>query len=246
MLKAFSGQKLVSTHSGELLSGIPLSKIRRLCRQNGKVCVHQIKDGVLSNEELEKLDYKVRMTRGSLLFSRCWLLLEGETEATLIPQCATALGVDLYSEGVSCVEFAQVGLEKYIKLADELGINWLVLVDGDTAGKNYSKQVKQQLNGRTKNDHLYCIPNENIEIYLCDVGFGDIYEQNISNQKKHTVTSQVGTLQYWTEITRAQVKNSKPKSAFDVSQRMLAHSETIPDLLKSVVLKAQALARSAG
>lgn len=74
MLGALSGQKIISTHSGDLLAGVPLTQIRRLRRRGGKVCVHSIQDGVFSPEEIGKLDYKVRTTRGGLLFSRCWLL----------------------------------------------------------------------------------------------------------------------------------------------------------------------------
>ncbi|MGE6699480.1 ATP-dependent nuclease [Hyphomonas sp. NPDC076900] len=245
MLRALSGQKLISTHSGELLAGVPLSKIRRLCRKDGKVCVHRISQGVLTDEEIGKLDYKVRTTRGSLLFSRCWLLVEGETEASLIPECATAMGIDLYAEGVSCIEFSQVGVEKFIKLADQLGIDWMVMCDGDAEGQKYADTAKGQLNGRVEADHVWRLPNDNMEVFLCVSGFGDIYEANISDQKKNTVTSPVGTVPYWTEVAKAQARNSKPKSALEVSQRMLAGSADVPDFLKSVISKAHAFARSA-
>jgi putative ATP-dependent endonuclease of OLD family len=246
MLVKLPGQKLISTHSGELLAGVALSKIRRLRRRDGKVCVHQISDNTFSSDEIGKLDYKVRTTRGGLLFSRCWLLVEGETEATLVPECATALGIDLYAEGVSCIEFSQVGLEKYIKLADELGIDWLVLADGDTAGENYANTAKGRLNGKDEAKHLQQLPNQNMEVFLCLSGFGDIYIRNIADQKRNTITSAVGTENYWIEVTKAQSKNSKPKSALEVSQIMIAHTKPVPAFLKSLIEKAQALAGSAG
>ncbi|MCY4007959.1 MAG: DUF2813 domain-containing protein, partial [Rhodobacteraceae bacterium] len=166
MLQALSGQKLISTHSGELLAGIDLTKIRRLCRKDGKLCVYRVPPDTLNQEENDKLNYKVRTTRGSLLFSRCWILVEGETEATFIPECADVLGIDLYVENVSCIEFAQVGLEKYIKLADALGIHWIVLVDGDHQGKSYAQTAQNQLNDRSESNHLFCLPNDNIEIFV--------------------------------------------------------------------------------
>lgn len=242
MIRSLSGQKLISTHSGELLAGVPISKIRRLRRRDGKVCSHQISVSEFSPEELAKLDYKVRTTRGSLLFSRCWLLVEGETEASLIPECATALGIDLYAEGISCIEYSQVGIEKFIKLADQLGIDWLVLADADSEGTKYSNSAKAQLKGRPESSHILQLPSENMEVFLCISGFGDIYEANIADQKKSTITAPHGTLQYWTEVTKAQVRNSKPKSALEASQRMMLDPEKVPEFLISAIEKSRTLA----
>ena len=140
MLQLLSGQKVITTHSGDLLAGIPLKKLRRLRRKGDQVCVHQIVDGLLSDDDLAKLDYKVRADRGSLLFARCWLLVEGETEGTFLAECARIHGCDLYAEGISCVEFSQVGVEKYIKLADQLGIEWFVLAETTLPGRTTSDQ----------------------------------------------------------------------------------------------------------
>lgn len=49
------------------------------------------------------------------------------------------MGYDLYEDGVSCIEYTQVGVEKFIKLADQLGIEWFVLADSDAAGNKICK-----------------------------------------------------------------------------------------------------------
>ena len=41
--------------------------------------------------------YHVRAKRGALLFARCWLLVEGETEFTLLPELARLLGHEVLS-----------------------------------------------------------------------------------------------------------------------------------------------------
>jgi putative ATP-dependent endonuclease of OLD family len=245
MLCDLSGQKIISTHSGELLAGIPLSKIRRLRRKDGKICAYRIQDGFLTPEEVSKLDYKVRTTRGSLLFARLWLLVEGETEATLIPECAVALGYDLYAEGISCIEFTQVGVEKFIKLADQLGIEWVVLSDGDKKGQDYSKSAKKLLNGRSESDYIWCLPRKNMEIFLCVSGFGDIYEANVSPQKQNLIKSEQGTDEYWSEVAAALKDNAKPRCALEVSQRMLTDYAAVPAYLKDLIEKARERARSA-
>ena len=118
MLQQLSGQKLVSTHSGDLLAGVPLESIRRLRRVDGKISVYRVEKDTLTEDERNKLDYQIRTTHGSLLFSKCWLLVEGQSEVPLVTVCAREMGYDLHADGVSCVEFAQIGVEKLIKLAD--------------------------------------------------------------------------------------------------------------------------------
>jgi putative ATP-dependent endonuclease of OLD family len=246
MLCNLAGQKIISTHSGELLAGVPLMKIRRLRRKDGKICVYRLQEGILTTEEVNKLDYKIRTTRGSLLFSRFWLLVEGETEATLIPECAMALGYDLYAEGISCIEFSQVGVEKFIKLADQLGIEWLVLADGDEAGQNYSNSVRTQLNGRPEEDHVWCLPNQNMEVFLCASGFGDIYEANVRPDQTSLITVNKDTHGYWERVIGALVKKTKPKCALNVSQRIFSGDAAVPVYLQKLIEKARARARSAG
>lgn len=247
MLQELSGQKLISTHSGDLLAGIPLQNIRRLRRRNGKVSVHRIEDAVLTPDEISKLDYQVRSSRGSLLFSRCWLLVEGETEAPLISECARAMGYDLYADGVSCIEFSQVGVEKFIKLADQLGIEWFVLADNDGEGETYKKSAAGHLGTRKEADHIRLLDHGSMEVFLCMEGFGKIYEANIADQKKGDVTAEKDTLEYWQQVAKAQKKNSKPRNSLAVAEQMVTDGKSgVPKLLQDVVEQARKLARSAG
>ena len=221
MLQTLSGQKIISTHSGDLLAGVPLSNIRRLRRTNGKISVHRIESGVFTEDEIKKLDYQVRTTRGGLLFSRCWLLVEGETEAPLLSECARAMGYDLYADGVSCIEFSQAGVVKFIKLADQLGIEWFVLIDNDAEGKRYGTSAKGRLGARQETDHIRILDHGTMEIFLCKQGFGRVYEGTVSDNKSATITAKNGTLDYWNQVVKAQKKNSKPRNALVVADEMI-------------------------
>ena len=246
MLQELSGQKLISTHSGDFLAGIPLKRIRRLRRVDGKISVHRLEDGVLTQDEIKKLDYQVRTTRGSLLFSRCWLLVEGETEAPFMSECGRAMGYDLYADGVSCIEFAQVGVEKFIKLADQLGIEWFVLADNDEEGKTYKKSAAGLLGSRKEGDHIRLLDHGNMEVFLCMEGFGSIYEASISDQKEGVVTAKKETLEYWQQVSKAQINSSKPKNSLAAAEQMVAGKTRVPKLLQEVVEQTRKLARSAG
>ena len=247
MLRDVPGQKLVSTHSGDLLAGVPLGNIRRLRRSGGKISVHRIDETVFEPEDLEKLDYKVRATRGGLFFSRCWLLVEGETEATLLPECARAMGHDLYADGVSLVEFSQIGIEKLIRFADQFGIEWFTLVDNDDEGDKYEASARSQLETRNESDHIRKLDHGVMEVFLCMEGFGDIYEATISEQKEDDITAESRTLEYWQQVAKAQERGSKPKNALAVARKITAGGRVaVPELLTDVIERARKLARSVG
>ncbi len=242
MLRDLSGQKLLSTHSGDLLAGIPLKKIRRLSRKDGKVVVHSIAEDALTRSEISKLDYHVRTKRGSLLFSRCWLLVEGETDVLLISECARVMGRDLYAGGVSCIEFAHVGVEKFIKLADQLGIEWFVLADNDSAGRKFKRTALRQIKSREEREHVQLLDHGNMEVFLCKEGFGDVYEKGVSGRKRKTVTAKKNSSAYWKQVSKAQ-SAGKPERVLDVVERIREHGrETVPDLIKRVIEQAIGLA----
>ncbi|MGN6891096.1 DUF2813 domain-containing protein, partial [Neisseria sp. P0014.S004] len=72
------GQKLIATHSGDLLSEVDLTAIRRIYKSRGLVKVGSIAPDLLNPREQRKFDFLIRRARGELFFARCWLLGEGE------------------------------------------------------------------------------------------------------------------------------------------------------------------------
>lgn len=246
LLQGLKGQKIIATHSGDLVASMPLKSLRRLRRKDGQITVHQIEDNTLTPDEIQKLNYHVRSTRGNLLFARCWLLVEGETECLIFEECARICKCDLVSEGVFPIEFARVGVEKFIKVADQLGIEWLVVADGDAAGDNYISSAKKQIGNRPESRHLHQLAHDDIEVFLCMEGYGSVYEANMSAQKKHTVTAESGTQAYWNQVTNAQAEKSKPRSAVAVIEQMESKgNQGVPTQLRKIIECALALAKGA-
>lgn len=178
-LDGLAGQKIVATHSGDLLAAVPLKAIRRLARKNNKVEVFQLPDSLLTPTEERKIAYHVRAKRGSLLFAKSWLLVEGESEYWFMPEAAQWLGHDFEQAGVSCVEFSQCGLECLIKLAIAFGIEWHVLADADQAGQNYATTARKYLNGDPEAQRLTVLPEQDIEHTLWRHGYHGVY-QNVA------------------------------------------------------------------
>ena len=221
------GQKLVSTHSGDLLGSVKASVIRRFVHGDGGIEVHRIQPGTLTPEEERKFDSHVRRTRGELLFARCWLLVEGETETTLFAGSAEALGLDLEREGVGCVEFSQTDVGMLAKVANQLGIAWYCVLDDDSGRGNYESRVRGELGPAPEGDRL-AIPYENVELLLCQSGFGELYEARMSPQNRQP-SSRRGTAQYWHEVLDALPKGfSKPAVAAEAVARMTAPEDRLP------------------
>jgi putative ATP-dependent endonuclease of OLD family len=221
LLQELKGQKVIATHSSDLVASVPLTSLRRLRRTDGNITVYQIQPGALTADELNKLDYHVRLTRGNLLFARCWLLVEGETDPTIFNESARILGYSLFSDGVCCVEYAQVGVEKFIKLADQLGIAWVVVGDNDPQGQGYIRTAKQHLNGRLESDHLHLLRHGDMEVFLCMEGYCDIFEGNLSPQKQGNITAPKGTIDYCRQVVDARSNDfKKPKAAITVIEEM--------------------------
>jgi putative ATP-dependent endonuclease of the OLD family len=159
LLQGFDGQKIIATHSGDLLASVPLTALRRLCRVKGAIKVHQVTPSSLSADELRRLDHHVRRHRGHFLFSRLWLLVEGETDEFIFQEAARIQDCDLFSAGVCCFKFTELTVSHFIKRADQLAIDWIVVSDSDPEGQTYADAAKAHLGMRKEADFIRRIPH---------------------------------------------------------------------------------------
>lgn len=167
------GQKIVSTHSGDLLASVNALAIRRFARVKGSVQSFRLGPGLLTADEQRKFNTSVRRTRGDLLFARCWLLVEGETEVILFEGAAEALEIDIVRNGVCCVQFAQIGIAMFAKVADQLGIEWYCVADRDSGGAKVKTALDRY--DATSVGNRFAMPYEDVETMLCEHGFEDVY-----------------------------------------------------------------------
>jgi len=80
LLNTFPGQKIVSTHSGDIISHISHEKIRKLSKNNFSVTCHSLSNLSLDPNEKRLINLHIRDTRGALYYAHCWILVEGDTE----------------------------------------------------------------------------------------------------------------------------------------------------------------------
>lgn len=76
--------------------------------------------------------------RRTIFFARRWLLVEGQSEYILAHAIGDAIDFCLDAYGISVIDFQNNGnLHSFAVAARGLGIPWVALVDGDSAGERY-------------------------------------------------------------------------------------------------------------
>lgn len=212
-VRDFPGQKVVSTHSGDLIGGVDPACVRRLVHRDGRVRAYRAEVGTMSAKDRRTFERTIRRGRGDLLFARCWLVYEGETEAILFHGVAEALGVNLDRHGVAGLQCAEITPAVVFQTANQFGIPWYLVYDGDKGRRKYERAAMDNLNGVDPADRCVC-PYPNMEEFLKTNGFADLYQKDVN-------------------------KLAAAKRAVD---RMVDRDTAVPGTLKEIIEKAVSLA----
>lgn len=245
-LSTIPGQEIISTHSGELLARAPLSSIRRFCRRNGVTVAKALQSTTLTPEELSMVEYHIQSSRGELLFARCWLLTEGETDYWLFFAVAALMGKDLHALSIRIVNTRWSDAELLAKVANDFGIEWYLVADNDNQGNHDATKCRRHLQGNDESQRIHVLQHGSIEVFLCVAGYGHIYVRNISAQKHAGITAANGTIDYWKQVVKAQSDRvSKPELIRKVIAEMQMHGiSSIPEDLKRIIMRVVALAEN--
>jgi len=148
--------------------------------------------------------------------------------------------------GVSCVEFSQCGVKTLIKLAQDLGIEWHVLADGDAAGQQYVQDADSLRGHSTLAERATSLLERDIEHCMWNAGYHTVYESAVSPRRKAAlIKSAPGTPNYITETIKAAIEStSKPQLAYAVvAEAAKPGAPGIPQSLKTAIETAIALAK---
>ena len=244
VIEALGTQTVVTTNSGELLSSVPMKYLRRLTRTDERVEVRRLGEHSLSRADLRRVSYHIRAKRGGVLFARSWLLVEGESEFWLMSHLAHVLGYDLEAEGVRSIEFAQCGITPLVKLANDLGIYWHLLADGDESGTIYARDASEHVQGDPFDHRISKLEHRDIERCMWHHGFDDVYRKMARLRERKD-----GDDQRWPPgrvIAKAVRRTSKPHLALVVAEAAAERGpDSVPPVLRNVVERSVEMARSA-
>lgn len=179
LISALPGQKIITTHSPFVTQVADLHDIRVLTRVGPAITVRSVPrtnpDGTpaFDPDALAKIRRFVQRNNGETLFARCVALHEGETEQGAIPTFARSLwDVDPSARGITlvAVEGAQ-NFQHYLRVLDYLAIPWVVLVDGDPAGRQGITNAEAALGRSMTEQELFMLPpGTDFETHLVAAG----------------------------------------------------------------------------
>ena len=128
-------QTIVTTHSPTLAASVPSSRVSVLfSRPDSKVlCCNSLNKADMNPREQNQLQRMMDITRATLYFAKAAILVEGISEALLVPVLAKRLGYDLTKLHISVIPICGVSFETFKKLlsSQALGIRVAAVTDSD-------------------------------------------------------------------------------------------------------------------
>jgi putative ATP-dependent endonuclease of OLD family len=195
---------------------------------------------------MNKFRYIVHRTRSELLYAKCWILVEGESETILFEGAAKVLGYDLTQNGIRCVEYRQGGdISWLIDVANDMEIAWHCMTDMDRQGNSDTAKAIHRIPGTPKRISRYITRLDGsitIEPYLAKHGFLAVFEKIAVQGKKNVfLNTKPGDPNYLDQIVKC--LPDKPSAAHAVVQEMVnIGPASVPKALRNVILKAIVLA----
>lgn len=124
----------------------------------------------VTDDELAQLETFARRIRGEILFSRVWLLCEGQSDYVILRAMAEAMKTPFDSHGVSVIDYQNSGSPgAFVALARALEFPWFMVCDNDTGGADQVAQVKSKgVSDQDVQQRVTMLPKYDIEGYLAE------------------------------------------------------------------------------
>ena len=126
---------IVTTHSPTMASSVPPNRIHVLfANKEGKeTSCNSISEAQMDNKEQQQLQRMMDITRATLYFAKAAILVEGISEALIVPVFAKRLGYHLTKMHVSVIPICGVAFGTFEKLLNPevLGIPVSIITDAD-------------------------------------------------------------------------------------------------------------------
>ena len=99
----------------------------------------------MTDDELQSLETWARRMRGEVFFAERWMIVEGQADYLIAEALAQALDYDLDEHGVTLIDAKNNGTPAtFAALARALGIPWLAVFDGDRAGSEFIRSIRNR------------------------------------------------------------------------------------------------------
>ncbi len=167
-IKSFKGQKIISTHSPYIVAQAELSELRHFYKFGDKTEISFVDTNALNIDEKRKIEREVLQTQGELLFAKCIVLFEGETEKQVFPIFAEKFfTTSHFNHGILFISTNGNNYSPFVHLAKTFQIPWFIFSDYDQSNikKGVDNVLKKILGENIDVDNVIKL-NQSIENYL--------------------------------------------------------------------------------
>jgi len=233
-LDVLPGQRIVSTHSTQLVCEAPPRSLRVLRRSGGAFTVYRL--SAESLEDTARFRRFVERPFGEFFFTRLVIFGDGAAERDALPVLlAKELGTSPAALGVTIVDCESMGhpqVPKLVAAADELGLPWICFADKDPAGAAALSKITDPDTGNpltNSSPRVVVAGAKAIEQLLLDSGYGDEIG-SVAQDHGEEALSDADRLKYLTRhkgwvgeaVVTLALRNGKPipSSVVDLANRI--------------------------
>lgn len=243
-IQDINGQKIISTHSPYIVASSNIYEVRHLYRAKS-IQVGYLDKDILNDDDYRKIKQKVVNTKGEILFSKCIVFFEGETEEQALPILAqkyfevhpSEIGLDFVGVGGAGNYFP------FIEFAKRMQIPWFIFSDGEPGPvANMSKAVEKCLgdgfSGLDQCDNIVIIDqDDDFEKYIIRCDYLSDIKDYIKSQElpkckndQHREKKIKEIEGYTSEQILSESKKNKTQYALVYANAIAISSKEIPDL----------------
>ena len=211
-------QLFITSHSPTITSKVELDSLLVLQKKDHAITNITIRNSGLSGDNKKYLLKFLDVTKSQLFFANGVILVEGISEALLLPVIAKKAGYNLVKSGIEVVNIGGVAFEHFAKLFNNddqtknLAAKCAIITDDD-------KQENGNISDRAQKAKEY--EKQNLKVFLADITF----EKEIFNQNELLVKTVYGQMHSQTQINDVNDLLDKLKSNKDKSE--LAHKLSV-------------------
>lgn len=187
-IQNFKGQKIVSTHSADIVAQSSIGELVHFQKRHGKTIAHRINMSRYSSEDIAKIQRELIRNKGNTLFSNAIVLSEGLTEELALPiYFKKYFSNDPHSMGVSIIGLDGQKYRHFLCMVTDLSIPWYIFSDGESDAIRCVSQAVQNAYGKSLQECPNVIVLENEEDYedhLINSGYSKIMIESINDYEK--------------------------------------------------------------
>ena len=234
LLDRLPGQRIVSTHSPQLVADADPRSVRLIRRSTESVRVLGLPPDTA--RRIAQFRRFVERPFGEIAFARAVVLCDGSTERGVLPVLLSRrFGCNPAGLGVSFIDCESMNRQQtpmIIRAAHDLELPWLAFTDNDDAGGLALGNATHPVTGdplTPDSDEVVMSGRKQIEQLLIDAGYSDEIEEVARDNDSQMGTRDNRHLDF--------LKKNKPWAAEQVAIRAMEASKPLPDSVVELARK---------